>query len=223
MKIGLLGYGKMGTAVEAVALRRGHDVVCRICSSHSAFDLLKEVDVCIDFTEPSAVWTNLQKIAKFKKNIIIGTSGWQADLHKAKDLALKTPFGLLYSSNFSMGIHLFKKLFEHAKKLTEPFGFDVAGVEMHHHDKKDAPSGTAELLSGVPFASVRCGNLFGMHQIIFNAGHDTIELIHRSSGREEFARGAVAASEWIQGKVGVWTFDDFIEDVKCNLKELLPH
>ncbi len=211
----------MGKVVEAVAEKKGHRVSTRICSLDTDFTKLRDVDICIDFTSPNAVWENLQKLAPFKKNILIGTSGWEADLPKAEALARATPFGLLHAPNFSVGIYLFKKLFAFAKQLTSPFGFDVAGVEMHHNQKKDFPSGSAKQFAKVPFASVRCGDLLGMHQVIFNAGDDTIEMVHRVSSREGFARGVVAAAEWMQGRLGVWTFDDFIEDNKCNLKELL--
>jgi len=221
VKIGLIGYGKMGRAVESVALERGHQILAKMCSSNADFSELKNVDVCIDFTKPSAVWENVQKIAPLKKTILIGTSGWEAHLSQIKALALNTPFGLFYASNFSVGIYLFKKLFAFAKQLTSPLGFDIAGVEMHHNQKRDLPSGTAQHFLDVPFASVRCGDLIGMHQVIFNSAHDTIELIHRASNRKGFARGAIAAAEWMQGRMGIWTFDDFIEDTKCNLKELL--
>lgn len=216
MKIGLIGYGKMGRAVEYVALEKGHEVVERIDSKKTDFSALKKADICLDFTAPQAVWKNLEKLACLKKNVIIGTTGWEVDFPKAKKLASKTPFGLLYAPNFSIGIYILKKLIHQSKKLTKPFGFDVAGIEMHHKQKKDQPSGTACDISGIPFASLRCGDLFGIHQVIFNAGDDTIELTHRASSRKGFAMGVIAAAEWMKDKIGVWTFDDFMKDRLCN-------
>lgn len=223
MKIGLIGYGKMGKAIEAIAQEKGHEVLVRMDSKTSDFSQLEAVDVCIDFTSPNAVWENIQKLAPLKKSLIVGTTGWETDLPKASKLASETPFGLLYAPNFSIGIYILKKLVAHSKELVEPFGFDVAGVEMHHNQKKDMPSGTAREFSDVPFSSVRCGDIFGIHQVIFNSGDDTIELTHRASSRRGFARGAVAAAEWMQGKMGVWTFDDFMKDTLCSSKELLHH
>jgi len=222
MKIGLIGFGKMGKAAKAAALEKGHEVTVSLDSSNTDFSPLVEVDVCIDFTSPDAVWGNIQKFAPLKKNVIIGTTGWEKDLPKACQLARETPFGLLYAPNFSIGMYILKKLIDQARTLTEPFEFDVAGVEMHHNQKKDMPSGTAKDLSEIPFASVRCGKLTGIHQVIFNSEDDTIELIHRASSRMGFARGAVQVAEWMEGKTGVYTFDDFMKDTICNSMELLP-
>lgn len=227
MKIGLIGFGKMGGATQVAAVERGHEVPVIISSKDEDFSCLEEVDVCIDFTAPDTVWENLQKIAPFKKNIVIGTTGWESYYERACQLAEATPFGMLYAPNFSFGIYLFKKLVFYAQELTQPFDFDVAGVEVHHSQKKDAPSGTARDLKGIPFSSLRVGDIIGTHQVLFNSGDDTIELTHRASTRMGFARGAVQVAEWLAGKVGVFTFDDFMKDMLCDSKELLhrssPH
>lgn len=227
MKIGLIGYGKMGKAVEKAALEKGHEIVARL-TREADLGLLEEADVCIDFTAPDAVWKTIEFLAPFKKNLVIGTTGWEKHLAQAQELAASSPFGLLYAPNFSIGMYILKKLLEKGAELVRPFDFDVAGLEMHHQRKKDAPSGSAKALSrtlfeslgqDIPFTSIRVGSITGIHQVLFNSIDDTIELTHRASSRMGFARGALAAAEWLQGKVGFYTFDDFMEEVSCNLKE----
>lgn len=222
MKIGLIGFGKMGGATQVAAIERGHEVRAIISSKNDDFSCLEEVDVCIDFTSPDAVWENLQKIAPFKKNVVVGTTGWEKYYEDACQLAENESFGMLYAPNFSVGVYLFKKLVFYAQELTRPLDFDVAGLEVHHNQKKDAPSGTARDLKGIPFSSLRVGDIIGTHQVLFNSGDDTIELTHRASTRMGYARGAVQVAEWLEGKVGVQTFDDFMKDMLCDSKELLP-
>lgn len=219
MKIGLIGYGKMGRAVERAAREKGHDIIGCLRRKDRDFSLLKEADVWIDFTVSEAVWDTIQACAFFKKNLVIGTTGWETHLTKASQLAHEIPFGLLAASNFSIGVYLLKRILQNGAELFKSFDYDVAGIEMHHSQKIDAPSGTARELSQllseslgreVPFSSVRCGSLMGTHGVIFNSPDDTIEITHRASGRMGFARGAIASAEWLNGKVGYYTFDDFI-------------
>ncbi|CCB88911.1 4-hydroxy-tetrahydrodipicolinate reductase [Simkania negevensis] len=222
MKIGLIGFGKMGGATQIAAIERGHEVGAIVSSKGDDFSSLEDVDICIDFTAPDAVLENLRKIAPLKKNIVIGTTGWDSQYDEVCKMAEEASLGLLYAPNFSFGVYLFRKLVFYAQELTKPFDFDVAGIEMHHNQKKDAPSGTARSLKGVPFTSLRIGDIIGTHQVLFNSGDDTIELTHRASTRMGFARGAVQAAEWLQGKKGVFSFDDFMKDMLCDSKELLP-
>ena len=221
MKIALIGFGKMGGAAQVAAVERGHEVTAIVSSKDDDFSCLAEVNVCIDFTSPDAVLGNLKKIAPLKKNVVIGTTGWESQYDEACRLAEETPFGMLYAPNFSLGAYLFKRLVFYAQELTQPFDFDAAGIEMHHNQKKDAPSGTARDLKGISFKSVRVGDIIGTHQVLFNSGDDTIELTHRASTRMGFARGAVQVAEWLEGKAGAFTFDDFMKDMLCDSKELL--
>jgi 4-hydroxy-tetrahydrodipicolinate reductase len=224
MKLGLIGYGKMGKMIESVAQSMGHAVVACLDSKNADFSLLKEADVCFEFTKASSVLHSVQEVASLKKNLIVGTTGWEEDMPRVFSLVKKRGIGLLYAPNFSIGAALFRLMIRHAAKLIAPFEeYDVSGVEMHHSAKCDCPSGTAkelekELRAHLPllqtplFSSVRCGAIPGTHQVLFDSPDDTIELVHRVRNRESFARGALLAAEWIIGKRGMFTFHDCIEE-----------
>jgi 4-hydroxy-tetrahydrodipicolinate reductase len=137
LNIALFGYGKMGKLVEKAALRNNHTIAKIITSSSKDFDQLKEVDVCIDFSSADGVLANVEQAARLGKNIVIGTTGWQSDLDQARAIAEKYQTGILFSPNFSIGVHLFLKIVEEAsKRIAKSGGYDVAGVELHHNQKK---------------------------------------------------------------------------------------
>jgi 4-hydroxy-tetrahydrodipicolinate reductase len=209
MKIGLIGFGKMGKKVEEQALLRGHTVPVKV--TRSSRPDLNEVDLLIDFSSSDSALNNIKEAAKQKKNIVIGTTGWDHDLKEAKKIAEKEKIGLLYSPNFSIGIHLFLKLARQASLLLKDY--DLAGIETHHREKKDAPSGTALALEAAcqrecPFTSVRLGTIPGTHSLIFDSPHDTITLTHQAKTRDGFALGAVIAAEWLEGKQGYFTLEE---------------
>lgn len=203
IKFHLIGYGKMGKLVEKAALSRNHEIVD-----------LENADVCIDFTTPEAVLDTLKKIAPLKKNVVIGTTGWQQHLPEVEELVKEYQIGLLHSPNFSLGVNLFMQVVEEAaKKFLAYPDYQVGALELHHSEKKDAPSGTALSLAKkigkpVEFASVRCGNFPGTHSIFFDSKADLITLTHEARSREGFALGAVRAAEWLQGKKGIYTMED---------------
>ena len=205
LKIALIGYGKMGRRVEKIALERGHKITS-----------IEEADVCIDFTEPSSVLSTLQKLAPTKKCFVIGTTGWYDELDKVSELVKKYDLALLYAPNFSIGVHLFMEVVaEAAKKYLGTGEYKVAGVEMHHDEKKDAPSGTAlglvkKIGQPVSFSSVRCGSIPGVHTLIFDSPVDQITLTHEARSRDGFALGAVKAAEWLPGKKGLFTLNDLL-------------
>lgn len=203
IKISLIGYGKMGKMVEKVALERSHQIVN-----------VSDADICIDFTHPDAAFKNIELLAEKKKSIVMGTTGWQHQLPEVNKLVEKYQIGFLHSANFSLGVNLFMQVVEEAAKrfLAYP-DYQVAGVEWHHSEKADAPSGTALALEKkvgrpVNFASVRCGSIPGKHELIFDSKADQITLIHEARSREGFALGAVRAAEWLKGKTGVYTMED---------------
>jgi len=205
LKVSLIGYGKMGKMVEKAALSRNHLIV----------DVL-EADVCIDFTHPDAAVENIYRLAEQRKNIIMGTTGWYERLPEVEALVKKYQIGLLYSPNFSLGVNLFLRIVEEAAKRLLPFNYHVAGVEWHHKEKVDSPSGTALAIAkrtGVPvdFASVRCGSIPGKHELLFDSKVDQITLTHEARSREGFAMGAVQAAEWLQGKTGLYTMEDMFK------------
>lgn len=197
MKVGLLGYGKMGRLVEALA--------SSVAEPH-------EADVLIDFSHPDAVIGHIELAIELKKNLVIGTTGWYDKLDSAEELVKKGGIGVVYGPNFSIGVHLMSELVKKAHQLMEHFPeYDIAGVEYHHKHKVDSPSGTALSLN-VPFSSVRIGTMFGTHTVLFDSPEDLIEITHRAKGREGFAKGALKAAEWIFGKKGFYHFDHYLKD-----------
>lgn len=225
MKIALIGYGKMGKAIEELALSRGHVIVGYFSQKTWDMQMLAEADICIEFTQPTATLDNIKKIASFKKNIIVGTTGWYSHLNEVQEVINKYNIGLLYSSNFSLGINIYQELLEQAAKLFNQFSeYDVAGIEYHHNQKKDAPSGTAISLSEIvnnhmpqmsdfQFSSVRCGQIVGIHTLLFDSAFDTITLTHEAKNRQGFAAGVIQAAEWMQNKSGLYTFTDCIKNI----------
>lgn len=220
MKIALIGYGKMGKMVEKCAQKRGDEIVARFSTQHSLSCEVEKADVCIDFTEPQAVLNTLEEMRLYKKPIVIGTTGW--DVEKAAFYAQK--MGILFAPNFSLGIALFTRILRKAKDLFPP-SYHVKGMELHHKHKKDTPSGTAKALSEIvpdlEFQSVRFGSHVGTHQVTYEGEDDAIELTHRAKNRYGFAHGALDAAQWLQGKVGLYTLDDYIEEV-IACKEPIP-
>lgn len=219
LKFTLLGYGKMGKLVEKVVPERGHRVVS-IRKSKGQPVNLDDCDLIIDFSTANSVLENVEEAGISNKNIVIGTTGWDDKIPQVKMLAEKYQIGVLFSPNFSIGVHLFIQLAQDAGLL---FGkgqaYSAAGVEIHHQEKLDAPSGTAKAIhnavtrSGMhmpEFASVRVGKVPGTHTLYFDSEEDTITLTHTAKGREGFARGAVRAAEWLKNKKGFFTLEDLL-------------
>jgi 4-hydroxy-tetrahydrodipicolinate reductase len=238
LKIILSGYGKMGQMVEEVALTRKHEVIARIDPLHKIPDTnFAAADVIIDFTEPSHALSNVIKYAPLKKNIVMGTTGWYEHLPQVKKIVAEEDIGFFYSPNFSMGVNMFLKVVEEAAKLIDlSSDYDVAAIEYHHNQKMDAPSGTAKAIAQkllhnikrkrevtytaidrkikeeeIHFPSVRVGHLAGIHEVIFDSPCDTITLTHSSKNREGLALGAVMAAEWLNGKKGFFTMEDYFQ------------
>lgn len=204
MKIALIGYGKMGRAVHEIARERGHE--CSLIYHPDA-------DVCIDFTEPGAVRGTLELLTPAKTPWVLGTTGWSQE--EVLPLVREREIPLLYGPNFSFGIALFRRLVRTSAALMGE-RYRVSGTEIHHTEKKDAPSGTAlklmEDISGLSFDSIRENGEVGTHQITFDSEEDQIELTHQAKSRMGYAKGAVLAAEWLAEKEGVFTFDDYIEE-----------
>ncbi len=246
MKIALVGYGKMGQEVERAASQKGHSIVARIdplAEGCSARDItaatLEPADVCIEFTQPDAVVTNAEQVARLKKPIVVGTTGWYEHLAAVEKAVLEAGSALVYAPNFSLGVNLFYRIAETAAALFEGFEeYDVSGMEMHHRRKVDSPSGTARRLGEIVLkafprkkrvrsdaidraiapeefhlVSVRAGYFPGTHSLTFDSAADTVELIHTARSRAGFASGALLAAEWIVGRKGVYTFEQVLEDL----------
>lgn len=230
MKIALLGYGKMGQAIEQIAIKRGHDIVIKT-SSASGYDI-KTADIAIDFSVPKAAFQNISNCITHGVPVISGTTGWLNDYDKAVALCNTHNGGFIYASNFSLGVNLFFKLNRDLAKLMEPFKeYAVAVEEIHHTQKLDAPSGTAISLANaiidnnnsytqwqlndkatdaIPIIAKRIPEVPGTHTIAYSSDIDTIEIKHTAHSRQGFALGAVIAAEWLLGKSGVFTMNDVL-------------
>lgn len=230
MKIALLGYGKMGQAIEKIALDRGHTIVLKK-SIDDSFDGLEQADVAIDFSIPSAAVENISKCLESGIAIVSGTTGWLKDYDKMVDKCKADDGAFIYGSNFSLGVNLFFELNEHLARLMQNFPQYKSEIkEIHHTQKLDAPSGTAitlakAIIENSAYSSwaleknkadelliqaERTDNVPGTHTVYYKNSIDTIEITHTAHSREGFAQGAVIAAEWLQGKKGVFTMKDVL-------------
>jgi 4-hydroxy-tetrahydrodipicolinate reductase len=223
MQIAIVGNGKMGRAVAALAEERGHGVrVIGREENEGGRALTRErlagVDVAVEFTRPDAVLGNLERLIEAGVPIVTGTTGWTADLGRIERLVHSRGGALLYAANFSIGVHLFLRAArELAALLARHPEYGAFILEEHHAAKRDAPSGTAELLRTTaraadsardfPITSVRAGFMPGTHELTYDGPHETISLRHLARSREGFAAGALAAAEWLPGRPGLHRFE----------------
>ncbi|MFD1316652.1 4-hydroxy-tetrahydrodipicolinate reductase [Namhaeicola litoreus] len=230
MKIALLGYGKMGKVIERIALERGHEIVLKIDKDDRDYDI-KGADVAIDFSVPSAAYSNLKKCIENGVPVVCGTTGWLDKYDDIVRFCQEKNGGLIYASNFSIGVNLFFKLNEYLAKLMNGIqGYDVYMEEIHHTQKLDAPSGTAITLAEqiiknsnktgwnieVPveeeiYIDVKRENeVPGTHTVTYKSNEDIISIQHKAQSREGFALGAVLSAEWLKGKKGVYSIQDVL-------------
>ena len=237
LKIALLGYGKMGKAIEEIALQKGHSIVLKI-GVDNLKDLTPEnirtADVAIEFSNPESAAKNILFCLENNVPVLCGTTGWLKDISliEAKCQELNGTF--LYASNFSIGVNLF---FELNKKLAflmkKHQGYNVRIEEIHHTQKQDAPSGTAITLAEqaieesstkskwinerqnssdeLSIISIRMDDLPGTHTVTYTSEIDTIEIKHTAHNRIGFAAGAVAAAEFIWNKKGIFSMQDVLD------------
>jgi 4-hydroxy-tetrahydrodipicolinate reductase len=218
----ILGKGKTGSIVAHVARERGHSV--RVLDRENAgasaltAPTLANVDAVIDFTNAEAAVENMRACLALGARIVVGTTGWYNQLNEMKALALRRNGGLLYGTNFSLGVN---ELFKMTADLAELKGYTFSIEETHHTAKLDAPSGTALTLKEIILAkqpeaqveitSKREGEASGLHVITASSPSETLTLRHESFDRRGFAEGAVRAAEWLAGKSGVWEFREIFE------------
>jgi 4-hydroxy-tetrahydrodipicolinate reductase len=225
MRFLVLGRGKTGALVAEVARERGHEV--RSLGSENqdgrelTLELLQQTDVIVEFTTPHAAIPNIIRAVEAGVPIVVGTTGWYQHREKVRELVEKRKAALLYGSNFSVGMNFF---FKAIRAIAPILKFDYRGniVERHHAHKKDAPSGTAVTLqkilesgSGekVEVASVREGEIVGMHLVMFDSANDTILMTHDAKSRLAFASGAVRGAEWVVDKTGFYEFPEIIDQL----------
>ena len=231
MKIALLGYGKMGKTIEKIALERGHTVVTRIGRNDSMEDITK-ADVIIEFTSPESVMNNLKYLIPTQIPIICGTTGWNENLSEVTDMIKEHKSSMVYASNFSLGVNIFFELNKKLAAMMSQFKeYDVKMQEIHHTEKKDAPSGTAITLfeglaksvgkenwhlgkdlkeNSVSIEALREEDVKGTHSVTYQNEIDSIEITHTAQTRDGFALGSVIAAEWIINKKGIYTMKDVL-------------
>ncbi len=231
MNIALLGYGKMGKAIEKIALERGHKIVLKTDSNSTSIDL-SESDVAIDFSIPSTAVNNITKCLKNNVPIISGTTGWLKEYNNVVDICKLNNGAFIYSSNFSLGVNVFFELNNYlAKMMSNLKQYNVSIEEIHHTQKLDAPSGTAISLAegiiknskksswntgnscdneNILINSKRINEVPGTHIINYSSEIDTIKIEHIAHNRNGFALGAVIAAEWILNKTGVHSMKDVL-------------
>ncbi|HSB09818.1 MAG TPA: dihydrodipicolinate reductase C-terminal domain-containing protein [Blastocatellia bacterium] len=223
MKLALLGYGKMGKMVEQAAERDRIEIVCVIDPIAGSRGNLSNADVCVDFTEPGVVMENIRTAAAARVPMVVGTTGWYDRLNEARQVVAESGIGLVYGSNFSVGVNLMFKITRYAAELFSHFAtHDPFLEEAHHKFKKDAPSGTALTLKGiveaeygrdVPTSSTRAGYFPGKHTLGFDSEADTLEISHTARSRAGFAEGALLAAKWIATRQGFVEFSEIIEEL----------
>lgn len=236
MKIVLVGYGKMGKAIERIAIERGHEVVLRITRENK--DLLDKgeissADAVIEFTSPEVAFDNVAACLKAGVPVISGSTGWNHQLPEAEKICREYDTAFLQSSNFSIGVNIFFEINALLARIMNHYpDYEVELEETHHIHKKDAPSGTAISLAERMLAhldrknnwtgtqpkdkkelsilSYRRDEVPGTHKVTYRSSIDDIELVHTAHNRDGFALGAVIAAEFIKGKRGVFSMKDIL-------------
>ncbi len=233
MNVLLIGYGKMGKTIEAIAKERGHNITGIADNQNELASFSGKADVAIEFSQPEAAISNLKFC--FDKNIpvVCGTTGWLDHKHEIESYCLQKNGGFFYASNFSLGVNLFFKLNERLAQLMRPYpSYRISLDETHHTQKKDAPSGTAiTLAEGIiknqplvkewhlgetnnPEAIVirahRIDPVPGTHTVTYHSEIDDIEIKHTAHSRKGFAQGAVLVAEWMVNRQGIYSMDDFL-------------
>jgi len=227
MRILLLGHGKMGQLVGRLAPEFGAEVAGFVDprfpegTDGPESDRWRGVEIAIDFSSPEAVPQTLPVLARRGISVVIGTTGWQKDEPTLKQVVADAGIGVVAAPNFATGVLLFEAIVARAAELFEPHPeFGVWIHEAHHNTKKDAPSGTALLLKRaierggysrpVDVSSTRAGFIPGVHTVGFDGPADTITLTHTARDRSAFARGALTAARWLQGRRGWFTMHDVL-------------
>jgi 4-hydroxy-tetrahydrodipicolinate reductase len=236
MKIALIGYGKMGKAIEEIAVRRGHEIVLRVGIENledNTAEKIRAADAAIEFTGPDSAFDNIIRCMRAGVPVVCGSTGWLDRAEEVMQFCRKEGKTFLYASNFSVGVNIF---FEVNKRLAQLMAshpdYNVSLVEIHHTTKKDAPSGTAitlaeQILEKIPrkkgwvnhisdnldelgIISERIDPAPGTHKVLYSSAIDEIEITHTAHNRQGFATGAVLAAEFIYDKKGIFSMKDVL-------------
>lgn len=236
MKIALIGYGKMGKAIEEIALQKQHEIVLKI-DVENLHDFtqqnLQQANVAIEFTSPRSAADNIKKCLDAGLPVVSGSTGWLQQWEEVKQYCEAHNGILLYASNFSIGVNLFFELNIYLANLMSTHKEYRAMIEeIHHSQKKDAPSGTAITLAEQVLQHIQTKKLWvnhmsdneeeleiiseridpaaGTHKVKYQSPVDDIEIIHTAHNRVGFALGAVLAAEYVVGKKGIFTMKDVL-------------
>ena len=228
VRILLVGHGRMGVLVEQLAPEYGCEIAGIVTEETGIAGITaapESTHVAIDFTTANAVVANMQALAERGINVVIGTTGWQAHESAVREIVERCRIGVLAASNFSIGLHIFRRAVAQAA-----VGFaaqDAVGAwihEAHHIAKKDAPSGTALTLKEsmvnagyarpIDVSSTRAGSIPGTHTVGFDGPSETVMLTHTVRDRAVFARGALEVARWLVDKRGWFTMDDYLESTQ---------
>lgn len=225
LRLAVVGDGKMGRLVHALALEQGDAVAAYLGRDAVRRDgitaaTLGGANVAIEFTQPDAAAANVRACIAAGCAVVCGTTGWDAARAEVEAEVRAGGGALLWAPNFSLGVHLFTKLVaEAARRAKAAGGFDAHLIETHHMAKLDAPSGTARQLAqaaergtgdALPITSVRVGSVPGTHEFVLDAAFEQVRLVHEARDRRVFALGALAAARWLAGRQGVFTLDDML-------------
>ncbi|RIW17321.1 4-hydroxy-tetrahydrodipicolinate reductase [Algoriphagus lacus] len=238
MNILILGYGKMGKIIGEIAESRGHSLVAKInIDNREELNTLDPtmINVAIEFSQPEAAVENITWAMERGIPVVSGTTGWLSRKAEVEKLTQDKKGAFFYASNYSIGVNIFFKVNEFlAKLMNETSGYKASLEEIHHTEKKDAPSGTAITLAegiirnmdklkdwhlvgqsnenehSLPITAKRIDPAPGTHIIRYSSDIDEIEISHTAHSRQGFALGAVLVAEWIQGRKGVLSMDDFL-------------
>jgi 4-hydroxy-tetrahydrodipicolinate reductase len=234
MKIVLVGYGKMGKTIERIAGARGHEISARVDVDNQDELDSAAADVAIEFSHPDAAFNNVKRCIERGLPVVCGTTGWLERKQEIETLTTVRNGAFFYASNYSLGVNIFFRLNEILASMIGGFNaYDVTIDEIHHTEKKDAPSGTAiTLAEGImkhltqkkkwvnnnaaadhelAVKSFRIDQVPGTHVVKYASPIDDIEIKHIAHTREGFALGAVMVAEWLIGKKGVLNMNDFLK------------
>jgi len=236
MKIALIGYGKMGKAIEEIALAKGHEIVLRVSIDNledNTIENIRKADVAIEFTGPDSAFDNIIRCMEAGVPVISGSTGWLDKLEELRQFCLAGNKTFLYASNFSIGVNIFFELNKRLAELMAPHpDYEVSLTEIHHTQKRDAPSGTAITLAEqilernrrkkgwvnhisdkvdeLSILSERVDPAPGTHNITYRSVVDTIEITHTAHNRQGFATGAMLAAEFVHNKKGIFSMKDVL-------------
>ena len=221
-RLALVGLGRMGHAVDAVAAQRGAPIVARIDRTSAILPAtLHGAEVAIDFSEPRAALHNIKECLAAGCAVVVGTTGWYGALAEVEAEVARTRGRLLWAPNFSVGVNALLAIVERAGEVLRDAGFAAHLIETHHAAKRDAPSGTALAIAAalapgfgaaVATTSVRVGAVPGTHELLFDAPYEQLRLVHEARDRAVFAEGALVAARWLarQRTPGTYTMRDVL-------------